>query len=63
MRADRAFVLIGVTLLMTLPLASQAQTAKTTASTESNSPFVWLGADKQPLPFQSADEMLAYLRT
>ena len=52
MRADRTFVLIGLTLLVTLPLALLAQTTKTPASKGSISPFIWLGADKQPLPFQ-----------
>jgi hypothetical protein len=56
-------VLIGLTLLVTLPLALLAQTTKTPASKGSISPFIWLGADKQPLPFQSAEEMLGYLRT
>jgi hypothetical protein len=63
MRAERTFVLIGLTLLVTLPLALPAQTAKAPASTGSITPFIWLGADEQPLPFQSAEEMLAYLRT
>ena len=63
MRADRTFVLIGLILLVTLPLASLAQTTKAPASKGSISPFIWLGADKQPLPFQSAEEMLGYLRT
>ncbi|MGB5879614.1 MAG: hypothetical protein WBH85_06255, partial [Thermoanaerobaculia bacterium] len=56
MRVDRASLLIGLSCLATLPLLSAAQTVDEPA-------FVWLGADKKPLPFQSAEEMLAYLRT
>ena len=64
MRVERASLLIGLSfLLATLPLPSAAQTVDEPASTGAISQFVWLGADKTPLPFQSAEEMLAYLRT
>jgi hypothetical protein len=63
MRVDRASLLIGLSCLATLPLPSAAQTVDEPASTGPSMQFVWLGADKAPLPFQSAEEMLAYLRT
>jgi len=63
MRVDRASLLIGLSCLATLPLPSAAQTVDEPAPTGPSMQFVWLGADKAPLPFQSAEEMLAYLRT
>ena len=63
MRVDRASLLIGLSCLATLPLLSAAQTVDEPASTGPSMHFVWLGADKAPLPFQSAEEMLAFLRT
>lgn len=63
MRVDRAILLIGLAVLAVHPLSAVAQTAARPATTGPSSQFVWLGANKEPLPFQSAEEMLAYLRT
>ncbi len=63
MRLDCSTLLIGLAVLAVHPWSAAAQTGDEPTSTGPSMHFVWLGANKEPLPFQSAEEMLAYLRT
>jgi hypothetical protein len=63
MRFDRVSFLIGWICLAALPLPSAAQQADEPVAYGPTSTFVWLGADKKPLPFRSAEELLIFLQT
>jgi hypothetical protein len=63
MRVDRAILLIGLAVLALQPWSAVAQSTAEPSTTDSSMHFVLLGANKEPLPFQSAEEVLTYLRS